>query len=226
MLTSGDLKTVYFHLRLNRLIKPLWYSNHWECEYSLTWGLRTHKLIKFITVFFSVGAAGVHRQGLTQALTLPGTVHGTRRQGSHGQAKPPGFQGRKSSSPTFIQGVNSMPGQGTWREKCHSEGTRGLSWQAAPLGITQTGESRSSWSQGSQERSWINRPRRSSSSCHYCAKQRLQPERVLLFPHPSPLSHWPACSSGEARKGRVDVPQPRSLPWAKKQRKLLEEGDK
>lgn len=58
-------------------IKPLWYySKHWECEYSLTWRLRTHESIKITTGIFYVGVVGmllqdewlcsVQRQGLAQ----------------------------------------------------------------------------------------------------------------------------------------------------------------
>lgn len=110
-------------------IEPIWYySNYWECEYSLTWRLRTHELIKIITGICYVGTVGkllqnkwlcsVHRQGLTQALTLLGSVLGRRRQWSLGQANLPGFQVGKSSSSTPHPGSEFSPRSGdmerTW----------------------------------------------------------------------------------------------------------------
>ena len=57
-------------------------------------------------------------------------------------------------------------------------------------------------------------------------KLRVEPDEVLWLPCPS-LSHWAAYSDGEARRGRVGVPQPHILAWAwaKEWRKLEENRD-
>lgn len=163
--------------------------------------------------------------------------------GRAAMAKPTHLDFRRGNPPyqPFPRGVHSTPGQGSGREKRPRWGHEACTDRSFPWGLTKLGKSRcgwnpqggflwmllgfSLWEQGSKERSCVNQPRRSSSSCHtQPCKARLKPEQVLLLPCP-PLSHWPACSYGEARKGRVDVPQPHILACAREQRKLLERGD-
>lgn len=184
---------------------------------------------------------GWHRPGLAQPLTLLGLVRGRRRQSSHGQANPPGFQEEKSPSSALPPGSASHPRSGYRERKALTVRTHeACTDRSFPWGLPKLRKSRCGWSpqggflwmlldfslweQGSKERSCVNQPRRSSSSCHtQPCKARLKPEQVLLLPCP-PLSHWPARSYGEARKGRVDVPQPHILACAREQRKLLQRG--
>lgn len=138
-------------------IKPLWYySKHWECEYSLTWRLRTHESIKITTGIFYVGIVGmllqgewlcsVHRRGLAQ------TGAGTATDSAWVSTWQEEAEQPWPSQPTWISGgeipvINTSPGECIppqvrvpGEKSAHSEDTRGLYWQVVPLGITQAGK--------------------------------------------------------------------------------------
>lgn len=124
--------------------------------------------------------------------------------------KVPTVRAHEACSDRLFPGASPKLGE----SRCSSQG--GFLWMLLDFSL---------WEPGTRSPVSIQ-PRRSSSSCHMLlCKARLQPEQVLLLPCPPPLSYCPACSDGEGRKGRVDVPQPHVLACAKKQRKLLEKGD-
>lgn len=194
-----------------------------ECEYSRTWRLRTHKLIKIITGIFSAGTVGCCcTAGTDRHWHCPGQcLQG--RQGSHGQANLD-FSWANPACQGFIWGVNSIPGQGTWREKCPQWGHRRFVLTGCSPGhypnwreqvqLREETSGRISvvvaglfpLRAGQQEKSWVNQPRRSSSSCHTLLwKARLQPEQGSLASHPSPPSPWQLCD-GEARGARWGCP--------------------
>lgn len=212
-----------------------------ECEYSRTWRLRTHKLIKIITGIFSAGTVGCCCTGRDwQALTLPRSV--PAGEAREPWPSKPGFQLGKSSLSRFHLGSEFNPRSGDMKRKMPTVRTqevcsdRLFPWALPKLeraGAAQGGNLREDfcgccWTFPSESR-----------SAREVLGQSAQEEQLQL-PHTavkSKAAAWagfscfPSFSSvplaalwWRSQRGKVGVPS-HILACAEEQRKLLEKGD-
>lgn len=137
-----------------------------------------------------------HRQGLAQALTLPGSVHGRGRHWSQGQAKPLDFRGKIQPINTSAQGVISVRAGDIRRKVPTVRAHEACSDRLFPWASRKLGESRCSsqggflwmlldfslWEPGTRSPVSISPGGAAPAATCCCAKQGFSLSKFCCFP--------------------------------------------